>query len=129
MPRRPRAGRRRPGRAAPHPRRDGDDLRPSVVRVGGAPGQAALLEGVDDVGDRARRDPQVLRELAEAHRAVVREHAQRPGVVRREVVGLEGHHPAAAQVAGDAHHEVAEVEVGGGAVVAGSVHAGNGSAK
>ena len=89
------------------------------------PGEPAFFEGVDDVGDRAGGDPQVLGELAGADGAVVGDDAQGPGLVRREVVRLEGGHPGVAQVAGDAQHEVAEVELGGGAVVVVVAHAGN----
>ena len=49
---------------------------PPVGRVGAPPDQVLGLERVHDLGGRARRDLQAVRQLRQAHRPVPGQHAQ-----------------------------------------------------
>jgi hypothetical protein len=60
---------------------------PPVVGVGAPFDQAASLQGIGNLGGRARRDAQVLRERRQAHLPVPRQHAHRPQLRRGDVPG------------------------------------------
>src|SRR5208282_3843944 len=55
-----------------------DQSGPPVTGVGPPPGQAPGFERVGDLGGRARRDAQMVRQFREAHCPVPPEHAQGP---------------------------------------------------
>ena len=110
---------RRPGGRRRSRRRDARPDAVSVttvarrsVGVGAALDEAALLEGVDDVGHRARCDPQVAGELAGSDascRATTR--SARAWCGARSHGAVDGR-PAVPQAPGHPHDEVTEVGLG-----------------
>src|SRR5215467_803224 len=67
-----------------------DQRGPPVTRIGPTYGQATGFERVDDLGGRARRDAQVIRQLRQPHHPVALEHPQRAEVRRSDVPGGQG---------------------------------------
>ena len=69
--------------------RERNQRRPPVARVWPSFDQAAFLQRIDYLGDRARRDVQAIGELTQTHDAVMHERLERPRMRRRDVPRLE----------------------------------------
>ena len=86
---------------------DDDEGGAAVVGIGLTTDEAAVLEGVDDLGRRARRDPEVLREGARARGAVAHQGAEGAQLGRGDLPRGEGLAGGVAQLPGHGPEQVA----------------------